>query len=172
MNGHSGHTPALLDWFSGGTSHPYMRLRDCMSGDWPWIALTIGLDLLVAAGYIVIALHWWRNQKLSGPTPAKAALGNMRNIFLFCGLCGYIFIPIKMYWPAWRLYDLVMIALVYFTWRYAFSAHKLKVIYSELGKTARLSTDLQESRAQSQRKTYFLNAISHDLRTPLNGLIL
>src|SRR5206468_2402881 len=84
----------------------------------------------------------------------------------------YIFIPIKMFWPAWRLYDFFMVALAYFTWRYAWNARDLKVVYNELGRSSRLAADLEESRQESQQKSFFLNAISHDLRTPLNGLVL
>jgi signal transduction histidine kinase len=96
----------------------------------------------------------------------------MRNIFLFCGICGYLFIPIKMVWPAWRLYDLFMAVLVYYTWRYAWGAKDLKVVYNELGRTTQLADELEKSRQESRGKTFFLNAISHDLKTPLNGLVL
>ncbi len=105
----------LLDWFAG--SGKYMDLRHCMGHDTFWIGLTVALDLAVAAGYGLIAIHWWRNEKLLDNPQAKRALGRMRNIFFFCGICGYIFIPVKMFWPAWRLYDLFLVALVYFTWR-------------------------------------------------------
>jgi len=161
----------LLDWFTGGST-PYMRLYDCMSGDSLWIAITVVLDLAVAAGYVMIAMHWWKNEKALPPTPAKRALGTMRNIFLFCGICGYLFIPIKMVWPAWRLYDFFMAALVYFTWKYAWNAGNLKVIYQSLGETSKLREALETSQKESKHKTFFLNAISHDLRTPLNGLML
>jgi len=162
---------SFLRWFSGGTTQ-YHDLVHCMMGDTFWITLTILLDLAVASGYAVIAVHWWKNQRNLPNTPARKALATMRNIFIFCAACGYIFIPVKMFWPAWRLYDIAMAALVYFTWKYALGAKSLKVIYNELGRSQRLQHDLEESREESRRKTFFLNALSHDLRTPLNGLML
>jgi signal transduction histidine kinase len=161
----------LIRWFSGGTDG-YMSLIHCMKGDTFWITLTVILDLAVALGYVLIARHWWENEKLLPASQAKLALGSMKRIFLFCGMCGYLFIPIKMFWPAWRLYDLFMIALVFFTWRYALNARQLRVVYHELGRNKQLAYELEESRVQSRRKSFFLNAISHDLRTPLNGLML
>lgn len=161
----------VLQWFAGG-EYAYMDLWHCMSGDVFWIVATIVLDLSIAAGYGVIAMHWWQNQKTLPDTPAKQALSTMRNIFLFCGLCGYLFIPIKMFWPAWRLYDFFLLVLAYYTWRYAWNAKNLKVVYSELGRSTRLQADLDASRAESSRKRFFLNAIGHDLRTPLNGTML
>jgi len=166
----NGSLQAVLDWFAGNGA--YHNLVHCMGQDYLWIWVTIALDLAVAAGYMLIAKHWWANQRLLPESPARRALANMRNIFLFCGICGYLFIPIKMIWPAWRLYDLFMVALVYFTWRYAWGATDLKVIYSELGKGSRLAEELETSREESRHKTFFLNAVSHDLRTPLNGLML
>ena len=161
---------SVLQWLAGNGR--YHTLIHCMGGDTFWIAITVALDFTVAAGYGLIALHWWKNQRHLADTPAKRALGTMRNIFLFCGICGYLFIPVKMVWPAWRLYDGVMFVLAYYTWRYAWGAKDLKVIYSELGRSKQLAEDLHESRQESRRKSFFLNAISHDLRTPLNGLLL
>lgn len=165
----------FINWFTAGVPDQdgYMTLIHCMMHDWWWIGITVALDVAVAAGYILIAWHWQINQRLlpRGSAPRRA-LGNMRNIFVLCGICGYLFIPIKMVWPAWRLYDMVMLVLVWMTWRYAWGARDLKVVYSEIGRAKKLEADLDESRAESKRKTFFLNAISHDLRTPLNGLML
>src|SRR5262245_29018873 len=145
----TGTTP--FDWFAGGSHHHYMQLYCCMDYDWWWIAITVALDLAVAAGYVVIAQHWWINQRLLPESPAKTALGTMRNIFVFCGLCGYLFIPIKMVWPAWRLYDIFLAVLVFYTWRYALSTRQLKVVYNELERSQRLAEDLEQSRSETQR---------------------
>jgi signal transduction histidine kinase len=136
------------------------------------MAVTITLDLSVAIGYVLIAYHWNRNERSLPPSPARTALRMMRNIFVFCGICGYLFIPIKMFWPAWRLYDMFMVVLVFYTWRYAINAKNLRVIYTAISRSNQLAEDLAKSREESKRKTFFLNAISHDLRTPLNGLML
>ncbi|HEX8911080.1 MAG TPA: HAMP domain-containing sensor histidine kinase [Humisphaera sp.] len=160
----------IVDWFAGDGR--YQTLYHCMGGDHLWIAATVTLDVVVAAGYLLIAKHWWVNERTLPDVPARRALRSMRNIFLFCGLCGYAFIPVKMFWPAWRLYDVFMLVLGYFTWKYAWGAKDLKVIYAELGKNTRLQAELDKAREDSKQKSFFLNAISHDLRTPLNGLTL
>jgi signal transduction histidine kinase len=161
----------LLNWFAGGRDG-YMTLVHCMNHDTFWIALTVALDLAVASGYILIALHWWRNERPLEESPAKSALRSMKNIVVFCGICGYLFIPIKMFWPAWRLYDAFLAVLVYFTWRYALRSRNLGVVYGELGRTEQLARDLDQTREESRQKSFFLNAVSHDLKTPLNGLML
>ncbi len=161
---------AILDWFAGNGQ--YMDLRHCMGGDTFWIIATVVLDLVVAAGYILIALHWNQNQQSLTNPQTRVAMGRLRNIFLLCGLCGYVFIPIKMVWPAWRLYDMAMVALAYTTWRYAWGAKDLKVVYRELRRSQSLAHELDESRAESMRKSFFLNAVSHDLKNPLYALSL
>ena len=105
-------------WFSGGPEQ-YHTLSHCMHGQTFWIAATVALDVAVAVGYAFIAYHWWTNERTLPPSPARRALATMRSIFTFCGICGYAFIPLKLVWPAWRLYDLFMLGLVFYTWRYA-----------------------------------------------------
>jgi signal transduction histidine kinase len=148
----------LYHWLSGGPDG-YMTLIHCMNGDTYWITLTVILDLAVAFGYVLIARHWWLNEKSLPSSQAKVALGQMKRIFIFCGMCGYLFIPIKMFWPAWRLYDFAMIALVFFTWRYALNARQLRVVYHELGRSKQLAFELEESKADARRKSFFLNGL-------------
>jgi hypothetical protein len=135
----------LLNWFAGGRKG-YMTLFHCMRHDTLWIAITVLLDLTVATGYCLIAFHWWKNERGIPDSPAKEALGRMKNIFILCGICGYLFIPLKMFWPAWRLYDLFMTVLAYHTWRYAWGARDLRVVYRDLGRADELAGDNAELR--------------------------
>ncbi len=160
----------ILDWFAGDGR--YRTLFHCMDQDILWITITVVLDIAVATGYAMIAIHWWRQERVLPDIPAKRALTSIRNIFIFCGICGYLFIPVKMYWPAWRLYDFFMVFLAYSTWKYALHTRGLSVVYKEIGRSNELAADLERSREESRRKSFFLNAISHDLRTPLNAMIL
>ncbi len=158
-------------WCSGGAVQ-YHTLWHCMANQTGWIALTVALDVAVAVGYALIAFHWRKNERVLPPSQARTALATMRNIFTFCGICSYVFIPVKLVWPAWRLYDLFMVGLVFYTWRYALNVQGLKVLYTAVGRGHTLETELTAARDESRRKGAFLNAVSHDLRTPLNGLLL
>ena len=61
----------IVQWFAGG-SLKYHDLAHCMRNDTLWIAITVMLDLAVAAGYVVIAFHWGKNEP---PAPQKPCQG-------------------------------------------------------------------------------------------------
>ena len=162
---------SVFYWFSGGVGHQYHTLQQCMHGQTGWVTATVVLDLAVFVGYLIIAGHWARNERTLPPSPARRALADVRHIFVFCGICGYLFNPVKLVWPAWRLYDGFMLVLVFFTYRYAFNVKGLKVLYSAVGRGNQLEDELSAARMAGQRQDRFVEAVGRDLRTPMDRLL-
>jgi signal transduction histidine kinase len=162
---------SVMEWLAGGAT-PYHTLYRCMQGDVPWLVAVVALDVLVVTGYVVIALHWQRNQRLLPNSPAKKALSDLRTIFLLCAACGYLFVPLKLVWPAWRLLAILLLPLAFVTWRYALSAQSLRVVYRGLSRAERLERELRDREHEAEVKTHFLRSLSHDIRTPMSGVLM
>lgn len=73
--------------------------------------------------------------------------------------------------PSHYLFDGCLVVLLAVVWVYAWRMRH-KAVGRELARSHRLAADLEHSRAEARRNSYFLSAVSHDLRTPLNGLLL
>jgi signal transduction histidine kinase len=161
----------VISWLTGGPKG-YTPLVHCMNGDVAWIVAMAALSVAVALGSLAIAASWRRSERMLKPGPARAALGRLRRALVWCGLCGYLVIPVAIFWPAWRLYDLLLLVLGLVLWRTALMSRDLAAVYRELARTERLARDVDKEREDSRRKSFFLNAMSHDLKTPLNGLMI
>ena len=135
----------LMRWFSGGDNQ-YMNLWHCMNHDALWVTIVIVLCSAIILGYLKIAFHWYTNLKTLSRSLAKSSLFNMVNIFLFCGICGYLFPIIKFWWPIWRLYAFFLAILTFFTWRYALNTPRLKVVYQEINKSTDLKSELDHQK--------------------------
>jgi len=73
---------------------------------WAWLTLT--LSLLVAVGYVAIAFNWYFQNKVAGRHATRAAVRRLSSIVLCCAAFGLWFFVTDMSWPAWRVYDLVL----------------------------------------------------------------
>lgn len=158
-------------WLSGG-ARQYMPTIHCMKHDWFWVYLTIASSAGIMLGYALIALKWRTSEKLVSNDPVKRILRDLRNIFIWCAICGYGFNIIRMWWPAWRLLDFSLIVLSVYTFRYVFRSRGMRVVYEELSRVERLQNDVTKMSAEDDRRRFFMNAISHDLRSPLNSSVL
>jgi signal transduction histidine kinase len=77
-----------------------------------------------------------------------------------------------MWWPAWRLLDFALIILGVYTFSYVFRSRGMRAVYEELGRVERLEGDITKMSAEHEQRRFFMNAISHDLRSPLNSSVL
>lgn len=84
-----------------------------------WPVVTLTLSALVVVGYAAIALDWYFHSKLPGRAEASAALARLRWIFLFCAVCTIAFHATDIPWIGWRLYDVALLLLVFYTWSFA-----------------------------------------------------
>ena len=160
----------LALWFTGGPSHQYMAGVSCMLRDWPWIYAEVAEDVVVWLAYVAIAVHWKLNTRGLPGGPSRAALDGLFLIFVFCGLSGYIFPALRLWWPAWRLGVLLKAALIVFTVRYVALTRGLRVVMEEMKDKRELIRERDSARDESRRTGLFLNALSHDLRTPIEAI--
>ena len=103
----------FLRWFDGGDAMPGSQ------GDLRWSWVTVALSLLIATGYVVIAVDRHFQSKLAHVRESKAAFARLRNIVLCSAVLGTVFFFTDMFWLAWRLYDVVLLGLAWHTWSFA-----------------------------------------------------
>jgi PAS domain S-box-containing protein len=106
-------------------SEPEMR--------WAWVTHT--LSALVAAGSVVLACNWYFQTKLPRRRECKAALARLGLIVLCCDALGLWFFLSDMSWPAWRLYDALLVGLACYTWWFASGMRGLGLIEERLAQT-------------------------------------
>jgi PAS domain S-box-containing protein len=111
---------------------------------WAWV--TLALSTLVVIGYCAIAFNWFFQAKLEVRRGSKGALNRLCAIVLACALCGYWFAVSDMSWPVWRLYDLVLLGLAVYTWRFALRMHGLGLLDERLAQTAELERSANKYR--------------------------
>jgi signal transduction histidine kinase len=111
---------------------------------WPWA--TIALSVLLAAGYCVIAVNWYFQRKLSKNAEARAALARLRVICLSCAICGYTIYLADMPWLFWRLYDGLLLVLLYYTWSFVFRTRGLSLVSQRLAQLDELERSASKYR--------------------------
>lgn len=157
----------FFEWFYTGSHGPYMRGWDCIMNDAFWGWANISLCILVIIGYLIIAYHWYSNLTMLKKGLAKQSLFNMVNIFLFCGICGYFFPIIKMWYPIWKLNAIFLLILNYFTWSYALNTPRLKVVYHELHEGTKLTEKVEQNKRE---KLEMLQKVKNDLQVPIKKI--
>ena len=122
----------FIQWFRGGSYYHYHNLIHCMDSDYVTLTIVVLLCFSIFAGYIMIAYRWSMISKALPDGPSKRALNDIKWIFIFCGICGYGWLILEIFWPAWRLYMILLTLLNIFTWRYVLMQGLLEALYSYL----------------------------------------
>ena len=142
----------FLAWFTGGANYTYHNLIHCMDGDYVMIGLVVAACIGVFAGYMMIAYKWSMAAKAAPDGEAKSALTDLKWIFLLCGICGYLWVVMEVFWLAWRAYFIFLLALNFFTWRYVLKSIKgLEQVYSYLQDRDQLVREIIQQRAAIKR---------------------
>jgi hypothetical protein len=157
----------FLQWFSGADKQ-YETLFHCMSGDLPWIWALAVLSSIVILGYVVVACHWFKNLAGLKKGLARSSLFNLTFIFLFCGICGYTFNILDLWYPARRLQVIFLMILSFFTWRYALNVPRLKIVYEEIHRRGELAAELAKVKIIHEESFRLLKG---DVKTALDSVI-
>lgn len=117
---------ALFKWLGGHDVVPGSAL------DMYWSWLTIALSVFIAIGYATIAYNRYFQRKLA--RTAQCAAAGRRLIFITIAsiVCGSFFYWYDMPWAIWRLYDCVLLFLLYSTWAYAVRMRGLSLVDERL----------------------------------------
>lgn len=122
----------FFGWFTGGEIYSYHNLFHCMDNDIVTITIVVLLCVGVFTGYMFIAYRWFDAACDVPDSEAKSALNDLKWIFIFCGICGYLWVILETVWPAWRFYMFFLMALNFVTWRYVIRVDSLDRIYRYL----------------------------------------
>jgi signal transduction histidine kinase len=145
---------------------------DLLDYDIFWAWGTIALTTLIAAGYCVIAFNWYFQTKLREHAKSQAALRKLAGISVSCILCGSSLYLAEMPWAMWRVYDALLVLVALRTWTFVFRTRGLSLVHEKVAQADQKVRAAQEYRQMARQKSFFLNALSHDLRAPLHNVLL
>jgi len=145
----------FFKWFTGGAYYHYHTLVHCM--DYDYVTLTIVLILCagVFTGYLAIAWQWSRSAKKAPDSSAKRALQDLKWIFIICAVCGYLWVFLELFWPAWRFYMIFLALLNLFTWRYVLRNNMMNKVYDCLKDRSDLISEIEEQRKEIDKLSQF-----------------
>src|SRR5437588_4271553 len=113
-----------------------------------WGIFTIVLSTAVVIGYGVIAFKWFFQFKLSERAAARSALARLRVIVSACAILGVAFVAFNLtrFRLMWRIYDLMLVLLVCYTWCFAVRMRGLGLVDERLAQMAELEQSVERYR--------------------------
>lgn len=100
------------------------------AGGWILLGIVTLLRLGVIVGYWKIARDWYLRERQATSTVGVQALRELRDVFTYCSLCGYVLPIVLAFTPVWSVTILALVYLNWRTWRYIGHLPDLDIIYS------------------------------------------
>lgn len=122
----------LAKWLSG------VGFSDWTIKDMEWLFVTVVLSTLLAAGYALIMFNWYFQAKMGKTIESRASMRRLVCMVMSCGICGFFFYLSDMQWLVWRLYDVVLLAMVVYTWTFAIQSRGMGHVTDRLSQFAEL----------------------------------
>ncbi len=111
---------------------------------WAWV--TLALSAAVVVGYALIAFNWYFQKKVAECAEAKSALRRLRIIVLCSCVFSYLVIVTDVSWFVWRLYDVALFFLAFYTWSSLMKMRGLSLVDQRLAQAQELEHSAQKYR--------------------------
>ncbi|HEV8290319.1 MAG TPA: PAS domain-containing sensor histidine kinase [Tepidisphaeraceae bacterium] len=134
----------LFKWLGGNDVVPGSAL------DVYWSWLTIALSIFIALGCATIAYNRYFQKKLARTAQCASATRRLWMITIFSIICGSFFYWYDMPWAIWRLYDCVLLFLLYTTWSYAIRMRGLSLVDERLSQLSTLEESARRYREMAE----------------------
>lgn len=135
---------AILKYLAGNDLVPGSAL------DVYWSWLTITLSVFVALGYTTIAYNRYFQKKLARTEQVASAGRRLWSITIISFVCGTFFYFYDMPWAIWRVYDCVLVFLLYSTWSYAIRMRGMSLLEERLSQLSGLEEQARRYREMAE----------------------
>jgi len=131
----------------------YMSGNDVVPGSaldvyWSWVTIT--LSVFIALGYGAIAYNRYFQMKLARPEQAAAAARRLWFVTILSVVCGTFFYVFDMSWVMWRVYDCVLLFVLYSTWSYALRMRSMSLLEARLSQLSGLEEQARRYREMAE----------------------
>jgi signal transduction histidine kinase len=103
-----------------------------------WLAVTLALSTILAAGYCVIGVNWYFQRKLARQADSRAAMRRLCLILGCCAACSALFYVTDVPWLIWRFYDFALAVFAFNTWAFIHRQRGLSLVDERLAQVAEL----------------------------------
>src|SRR6478735_2224570 len=111
---------------------------------WTWV--TLALSIAIVLGYALIAFNWYFQKKVAERAELKSASRRLRIIVLCSCVLSYLVIVTDVSWFVWRLYDVALFFLAFYTWSSLMKMRGLSLVDQRLAQAQELEQSAQKYR--------------------------